>query len=96
MPRQNQPPTAPPVSLVDQDFHGRPDVACAQAARMFVGGIEQRTGVSIWNRGLGDVVEALIVENGIPSEPVSAVDLARKMGILKPNPPKSKNARGRK
>lgn len=38
---------------------------------------------AIYNRGLGDVLRAAIQENpAIPQQPLTAVDLARRAGIL--------------
>lgn len=72
----------PGVPLAEQDPRGRFDVMAARAARHVVNGIEQRTGVEVWSKGLGDIVEAFIGEN-IPSKPYTAVELARNVGILK-------------
>lgn len=73
----------PGTPLAEQDPRGRFDVMAARLARHGVGQIEQRTGVDVWTRGLGDVVEAFIGEF-VPSTPYTAVDIARMVGILKP------------
>lgn len=39
--------------------------------------------VPLWDAGLGEVVNAAIVESRLPSRPVTAVDVARRLGILK-------------
>lgn len=72
----------PGVPLTEQDPRGRFDVMAARAARHVVNGIEQRSGVEVWKRGLGDVIEAFIGEY-VPSHPFTAVEVARNLGILK-------------
>jgi hypothetical protein len=67
--------------LTDQDPRGRFDVMAARAARVLVNPIERRTGVELWSRGLGDVVEAFISEY-IPSKAFTAVEVARNIGLL--------------
>ena len=69
--------------MTEQDPRGRFDVMAARAMRALVNPVEQRTGVELWNRGLGDVVEAFIGEY-VPSHPFTAVEVARNLGILKP------------
>ena len=71
----------PGVPLVQQDPRGRFDVMAARAARHITSGIEQRTGVQVWDKGLGDIVEAFIGEY-IPSHPFTAVEVARNIGLL--------------
>lgn len=73
----------PGIPLADQDPRGRFDVMAARAARALVNPIEQRSGIDLWNNGLGDVLQAFIGEH-VTSEPFTAVDLARIVGILKP------------
>jgi hypothetical protein len=73
----------PGTPLAEQDPRGRFDVMAARAARHVVNGIEQRTGIEVWSKGLGDVVEAFIGEY-VPSKAYTAVELARNVGILKP------------
>lgn len=72
----------PGTSLTEQDPRGRFDIMAARAARHIVNGVEQRTGVDLWNRGLGDVLEAFIGEY-VPAHPFTAVEVARNLGILK-------------
>jgi hypothetical protein len=73
----------PGVPLVEQDPRGRFDVMAARAIRhALVNPVEQRTGVDLWNRGLGDVVVAFIGEI-VPSKAYTAVEVARNLGILK-------------
>jgi hypothetical protein len=83
----NMPGFAPatPNRLIEQDPRGRFDVIAALSARKIVNGIEQRTGVDLWNRGLGDVIEAFIGDY-VPSHPYTAVEVARNLGILKKQP----------
>jgi hypothetical protein len=86
-----------PVStpqLIEQDPRGRFDVVAARIAHKIVNGIEQRTGVEVWTRGLGDVVQAFIGEH-VPSTAFTAVDLARNLGILK-TPARQRQIRGSK
>jgi hypothetical protein len=73
----------PGTPLAEQDPRGRFDVMAARAVRHVVNGVEQRTGVELWSKGLGDVVEAFIGEH-VPSKAYTAVELARNVGILKP------------
>lgn len=68
--------------LTEQDPRGRFDVMAARSARLIVNGIEQRMGVDLWNRGLGDVIEAFIGDY-VPAHPFTAVEVARNLGILK-------------
>ena len=72
----------PGTPLADQDPRGRFDVMAARSARMVVNGIEQRTGVEVWNRGLGQVLEAFIGDH-VPSKAYTAVEIAENLGILK-------------
>lgn len=80
--------TAPKVrTLRDVDPAGRVDVALLRLGEQ----LTRRTlepacgGAPLWDRGLGDVVEALIEENpSIPSRAFTAVDLARAVGVLPP------------
>lgn len=69
-------------ALIAQDPRGRLDVLVARSARKIIGNIEQQAGVPIWNKGLGDLVEAFITEYGVPSKPYTIVDLARMCGLL--------------
>jgi hypothetical protein len=73
---------APGTQLIEQDPRGRFDVIAALAARKIVNGIEQRTGIEMWSKGLGDVIQAWIGEN-VSSKPYTAVDVARNVGILR-------------
>jgi hypothetical protein len=40
----------------------------------------------IWDGVIKPVVEQFVIEQGVPSEPISPVDLARRAVLLKPNP----------
>jgi hypothetical protein len=71
----------PGVPLIEQDPRGRFDVMIARATRALVNPIEQRTGVDLWNNGLGDVLQAFIGEH-VTSRPYTAVELARSVGLL--------------
>jgi hypothetical protein len=73
----------PGQRLTEQDPRGRFDVMAARLARHGVSQIEQRTGVDLWERGLGDVAEELIREY-IPDHPFTAVEVCRAIGILPP------------
>lgn len=68
-----------PKTLCEQDSLAG---VCARGARAFVGQVEQRTGARLWDKGLGEVAEAFIVENGVPTRSYSATDLARAIGLL--------------
>jgi hypothetical protein len=76
----------PGTPLTEQDPRGRFDVMIARATRALVNPIEQRTGIDFWKNGLGDVVQAFIGEH-VPSKPYTAVELARRVGILGPARP---------
>lgn len=69
--------------LTEQDPRGRFDVMAARIARHGVGQIEQRTGVDLWNRGLGDVAEEFI-RSYLPDHAFTAVEMCRMIGILPP------------
>ena len=47
-------------------------------------------GTPLWNHGLGAVVRELVVESGIPDEPLDMVKIARNLGVL----PKKPRGRG--
>jgi hypothetical protein len=48
------------------------------------GAIEPRVrNVPLWDLGLGEVVTTAIRESRIPSEPITAVRVARRLGILR-------------
>lgn len=71
--------------LTEQDPRGRFDVMAARLARHSVSQIEQRTGVDLWNRGLGDVMEEFIREY-VPDHAYTAVEVCRFIGILPKRP----------
>lgn len=75
-------PTIRRPSLLDEPPFGRMDVATARGARALFSHVEQNTGLKLWENGLGEVVEELIREN-VPSREITAVDVARHLGILR-------------
>ena len=61
----------------------RVDRLLANGARAFCGALEKQTGVKLWDRGLGSVVQAFIESRPeIPKRPVTPVTLARHVGLL--------------
>jgi len=67
--------------LRDADPRGRVDVALYRLGEQ----VAKHAGRSDWwNGGLGEVIEAVIVESKVPSQRVTAVDLARAVGLLQP------------
>lgn len=51
------------------------------------GYVEPRIGnLPLWDRAVGPVVEQLVVDAGVPAIPVTAVDVARMLGVLRPEP----------
>ncbi len=65
----------------DADPKGRIDVAILRMGQEVAKRCGPK-GEAVWNGGLGDVVEEIIVNAGVPSKPFTAVDLAREIGIL--------------
>ena len=48
------------------------------------GAVEPRVkNIPLWDGGLGEVVDAFIAQQGVPARPITAVDVARRLGILK-------------
>lgn len=66
------------------DARGRLDVALVRLAEMLV---KRRVepalgGVSLWDRGLGEIVAAGVHDLGVPAVQLTPVDMARMVGIL--------------
>ena len=62
----------------------RVDRLVENGARSFVGALEKQTGVKLWDRGLGSVVQHFIANTReIPKRPVTPVSLAKYLGLLK-------------
>jgi hypothetical protein len=63
----------------------RLDLLLARVAEGVVrGAIEPRVrNVPLWDLGLGEVVTTAIKESRIPAEPITAVLVARRLGILR-------------
>ena len=40
--------------------------------------------IPLWEGGLREVATQFVIENGVPSQPISMVELARRCGMLKP------------
>lgn len=75
----------PRRSILAEDPSGRCDIAAVRMTELLV----KRTiepacgGLSLWDRGLGDLVEAYVTEvSGIPSQTLTLTDLARHAGLL--------------
>jgi hypothetical protein len=79
-------PAPPASSILDEDPRGRMDIAVVRLAEATCKRALGPAGAVAWDHGLGDVVEAVVVANGIPSKPLTAVDIARAAGILPPAP----------
>lgn len=62
----------------------RVDVLLAGIAEHIVRKLEPASKLPLWDGGLGEVIKTAIAEeSSIPKEPLTAVDLARRAGILK-------------
>lgn len=65
--------------LRDVDPRGRVDATLYRLGEQ----VARHVGIGpAWNNGLGDVVEAIIVESRVPSQTVTPVDIARALGVL--------------
>lgn len=72
---------APTIRLRDADPRGRVDVAVFRLGEQLV---KRTIGAKVWDNGLGEVVEAIVVESRVPSQVITPVDVARAIGILPP------------
>lgn len=72
------------MSILEQDPTGRLDIAAVRVAEVFVRGPLEKSvnGLPLWDMGLGQLVEALAVEH-LPGKPITAVAVARELGILR-------------
>jgi hypothetical protein len=63
---------------------GRMDVAIVRGAELlFRRHVETAVGLPLWEYGMGDVVERVVVERlKVPSRPITLVDVARALGVL--------------
>jgi hypothetical protein len=69
--------------LRDVDPRGRVDATLYHLGEQ----VARHVGVgTAWENGLGQVVEAVIVESGVPSQQITPVDVARAVGLLPPRP----------
>jgi hypothetical protein len=69
--------------LRDVDPRGRVDATLYRLGEH----VARHVGIgTAWNNGLGDIVEAVIVESGVPSQLFSPVDVARALGLLPERP----------
>lgn len=66
------------------DPRGRLDIGLVRVGELVVKRhIEPRlNGVRLWDHGFGEVVEELVAESGVPSHPVSLVEVLRMAGLL--------------
>lgn len=71
-------------TIMNDDPRGRLDIAVVRLAEAVCKRGLGPAGATAWDHGLGDIVEAVVVENGVPSQPLTAVDLARAAGLLPP------------
>jgi hypothetical protein len=73
-------------SILTQDPRGRLDIALVRAGELLVKrAVEPRVNLPLWDGfGIGEFVEALVTERlGVPSTPLTLVDVARELGILR-------------
>ena len=72
-------------SIAKQDPRGRLDIACLRTAELLFKRYVEPVcgGIPLWDKGLGSVVEQMILDAGVPSKPLTAVDLARAAGVLR-------------
>jgi hypothetical protein len=63
---------------------GRCDVALLRVTEALVRGAVEPAlgGLPVWRLGLGELLELCVSRSGIPSAPVTAVSLARRLGLL--------------
>jgi hypothetical protein len=73
-----------PVETLDTSAGLRVDRFLSRLAEGVVrGAVEPRVkNLPLWDSGLGEVVDAFIAERGVPARPITAVDVARRLGIL--------------
>lgn len=64
---------------------GRCDVAVLRLTEAVVRGAVEPVcgGLPLWQLGLGEIVEVCVARSGIPSAPITAVGLARRLGLLR-------------
>ena len=72
-------------SIAKQDPRGRLDIACLRTAELLFKRYVEPVcgGIPLWDKGLGSVVEQMILDAGVPSKPLTAVDVARAAGLLR-------------
>ena len=70
--------------LLNEDTRGRADVALVRVSELVVRRhLEPRLGFPVWDRGGKELVERFVTERlGVPSTPLTLVDVARELGIL--------------
>lgn len=63
---------------------GRCDVAVLRLSEAVVRGAVEPIcgGLPLWQLGLGELVEVCVARSRIPNTPVTAVSLARRLGLL--------------
>jgi len=83
MSRNNSAPETPVRrSILEEDPRGRMDIATVRLAQATCKTFGP-AGEAVWDNGLGELVETVVKENlGLPSKPLSTVDIARKLGLL--------------
>lgn len=74
-------PVAPP-SILKQDPRGRVDVAIVRFAEVICKKGFGDGGAAVWDGGLGDFVEAIVVGNGISSQPVTIETVTEELGLV--------------
>jgi len=70
---------AKPQTLRNADPAGRVDVAFLRGAEALA---RKLGGGRAWDLGLGDVAEVVVENMGLPREPLTAVDVARRLGLV--------------
>jgi hypothetical protein len=82
-------PAASGPSILDQDPHGRLDIAALRTCEVVAKRGFGPAGEAIWNQGLGRLVEAVVVES-VPANRYTVQDVGQALGVLKPNSRKRK------
>jgi hypothetical protein len=80
-------PAVRPKSILEEDPRGRVDIAIVRLGETLCRRGFGPAGATAWNSGLGDLVETLVVENGVTAKPVTVSDMARALGLI-PNAPR--------
>jgi hypothetical protein len=73
------------MSILKDNPQGRLDIAAVRVAEVLVRGPVEKAcnGLPLWDWGLGQVLETVIVQSGVPTRPIQAMDFARALGIVR-------------